>query len=287
MQRNLLVLFALVTSISGCSMGQISVRASLPLIDGGVQAINAETDLRLARGAIPANISLLEGMIVQDPANVQLRVYAAQAYYGFAYGFVEDEDRQRASTFYYRGLLHGVAALQKISKQQDLLNLNSDALIALVGKMNRRQVPVLFWTASCWAKWIDMNRDDPRSISHLPKSAVLMERVLALDEQFYYGGPHLFFGVYYGGRAPMFGGDFARAAEHFARARAITEGKLLLVDLLHAQFLARQQFDQDTFHSKLTAIVTAPQGLLPELGLANQIARVKAKGLLAKEQEWF
>jgi hypothetical protein len=114
-----------------------------------------------------------------------------------------------------------------------------------------------------------------------------MQRVLVLDEDYYYGGPHMFFGVYYGGRAPMFGGDYALSEQHFAQAREATTGKLLLVDVLHAEYLARQQMDRSAFHNRLTAVVEAADDLLPEMALANQVAKQRAHYLLSKEAEWF
>ena len=85
----------------------------------------------------------------------------------------------------------------------------------------------------------------------------------------------------------MLGGDFKKSEEHFDRAREITNHKLLVADLLQAQYLARQMFDQDDFHRRLTGIVNAPDDLMPELGLQNQIAKRKAALLLKKESEWF
>ena len=114
-----------------------------------------------------------------------------------------------------------------------------------------------------------------------------MQRVLELDETFYYGGAHMYFGVYYGSRAPSLGGDFDKSLQHFDRAREITGGRLLIPDLLQAQYLARQQFDREQFHRLLTGIVEAPEDLMPELGLQNQIAKRKAAALLEKEAEWF
>ena len=71
------------------------------------------------------------------------------------------------------------------------------------------------------------------------------------------------------------------------RAREITENRLLVADLLQAQYLARQMFDQDDFHQRLTKIIDAPEDLYPELTLLNQIAKRKAKLLLNKEKQWF
>ncbi|MDH3831181.1 MAG: TRAP transporter TatT component family protein, partial [Gammaproteobacteria bacterium] len=158
---------------------------------------------------------------------------------------------------------------------------------AAVGKAGKKAVPALFWTASCLGKWIDLSRDDLALVASLANVAILMERVLELDNEFYFGGAHLFFGVYYGGRSPMLGGDFTRAEAEFRRAAEINDNKLLIVNLLQAEFLDRQRLDQQAFHQRLTAILAAPDDLYPEMALINGIARQKAALLLDLEEEWF
>ena len=274
-------------TLGACTMGQMVARSTLPILESGNVAMNRETDLELARAAIPANLKLIEGLIQELPDNVDLRLQAAQGFYGYAYGFVEDEDNRRASGLYRRGWEHARQALQSSGFRADLTTLSTDDLRRHLDNLGRRAVPALFWTASCWAKWIDMNRNDPARIADMGRAAALMERVLELDENYYHGGAHLFFGVYYGARPPMLGGDFERSASHFEKARALTHGKLLLVDLLQAEYLAHQQLDRKQFHERLIAVVNAPPDIYPEMALVNAIAQQKAARLLAKEEEWF
>ena len=273
--------------LGACSMGQMVARSSLPILESGNVAMNRETDLDLARAAIPANLKLIEGLIQELPGNADLRLQAAQGFYGYAYGFVEDEDKRRASGLYRRGWEHARQALAALGLQGDLAAMTTEELKQQLTELGRRAVPALFWSASCWAKWIDMNRNDPARIADLGKAAALMERVLELDENYYHGGAHLFFGVYYGARPPMLGGDFERSAKHFEKARTVTHGKLLLVDMLQAEYLARQQLDRKQFHERLIAVVNAPPDIYPEMALVNAIAQQKAGKLLAKEEEWF
>jgi hypothetical protein len=80
--RNLIFLSIMLAYLSACSMAKITVRASMPMIEGGITAINQENDLLLAEAAMPANMELMEGMLINDPHNETLRTYAAQAYYG-------------------------------------------------------------------------------------------------------------------------------------------------------------------------------------------------------------
>jgi len=114
-----------------------------------------------------------------------------------------------------------------------------------------------------------------------------MQRVLELDNEFYFGGAHMFFGVYYGGRSPLFGGDFALSEQNFSRAAEINDNKLLLVDVLQAEFLDRQKLDQQAFHDRLENVITAPDDLYPEMALVNGISKQRAKYLLAHEKDWF
>jgi tetratricopeptide (TPR) repeat protein len=282
------IILLLITSffLSACSMDRMLVRSSVPLIESGVEALNHETDLDLAEDSIPANLNMLEGMIKIDPENALLRTFAAQAFYGLAYGFNEDTQPERASDFYQRGLMHGLVALE-INGAKDLKNTPIADFETQVSRLKKDDVAAMFWTASNWAKWIDMHRDDPEAIAQLARATALMQRVIELDDSFYYGGAHMYFGVYYGSRAPMLGGNFDKSLQHFERARAITNGKLLIPDLLQAQYLARQKQDQEDFHQRLTGIIKAPDDLMPELGLQNQIAKRKAALLLKKESEWF
>lgn len=273
--------------LNACSMGQMVARTSLSILDSGNIAMNRETDLELARAAIPANLKLMEVLILELPDNGELRLQAAQGFYGYAYGFIEDENNRRASEFYRRGLEHARRALTTAGLDADIFVLPQKELEQQLAKLGRSAVPALFWSATCWAKWIDMNRDDPARIAELGKAAALMARVLDLDENYYYGGAHLFFGILYGAKPPMFGGDFNHSAEHFEKSRAVTQGKLLIVDMLRAQYLARQQLDRRQFHERLMDVVNAPPDIFPEMALVNAIAKQKAKQLLTKEEEWF
>ena len=268
-------------------MAKLTVKASMPMIEGGMIALNRETDLQLAEAAIPPNIELMEGMIINDPNHEDLRNYVSQAYYGYAYGFVEDHNSKRASAFYQRGLNHALYNLQQAGISDNDLNGNLDKLQKKINALDSDNTASLFWAASNWAKFIDHNRDKPEAIAGLPKAAMLMQRVIELDETFYMAGPHIFFGVYYGSRSPLLGGNHALSEKHFEKARLFNKHELFIVDLLQAEFLDRQRFDQENFHQRLINIIQSKPSSNIDFSLINNIAKQKAKKILAKEQEWF
>lgn len=274
-------------SLSGCSTSQLVARGAAPLIDHGVAAMNRETDIELARASIPANLKMIEALLLADPGNVAYRLQAAMGFYGYALGFVESEDRDRAAALYQRARDHALVALDRAGVTQAMLAGGTAALEQALARLDARAVPALFWTASAWGKWIELQLDDPARLAELPRVELLMQRALALDETYYHGGAHVFFGAYYGGRAPMFGGDFARAARHFDRAAALGQNRLLLVEVYRARYLLRQMGDRAAFHATLSRVLDAPAGADPDLNLANALARRQAAELLAHEEELF
>lgn len=281
------VMLAVAVLSSGCSMGRMVARSTVSVLDGGVEAMFHESDLQLAQAAMPANLKLIEGLIYEDPGNLELREYAAQGFYGYTFGFVEDFDRQRASALYSRCFDHALHGLDILGLQVDVRSASESDLEKQLSQLGSSAVPSLTWGASCWAKFIDLNRDDPARVADLTRAAALMDRALELDEAYFHGSPHLFFGVYYSSRPPMFGGDYVKAEQHFDKARSLSGGQNFLVDVLQAQFLDRQTLDEQAFHERLTRVVNGDASENPELTLQNRISQQKAKALLAKEEEWF
>jgi hypothetical protein len=271
----------------GCTPAQVVVRGTQPILAGGVVAMNQETDLELARQAMPANLKLLEGMIVEDPGNTRLRLYAAEGFYGYTFGFVELQDSARARQLYRRCYEHARTALRQEGVKLDPETSPPADFEAAVEKAGRDAVPAMFWTASCLANWVNLNRASPAGIAELASAATLMRRVLSFDDTFYHGGPHLFFGVYYGGRSPLFGGNFQLAEEHFRRAAEINHDKLLIVYVLEAEYLDRQRLDREAFHRHLTHVIEAPELRAPDLALMNAVARQQAAQLIKAEDKWF
>lgn len=271
---------------SGCSTDRLVARGASPLIERGVSAMNRETDIELARASIPATLKMLETLLLLDPENATYRAQAAMGFYGYALGFVEPTDPERARDLYRRALDHALLALESAGVSRSMLDGDPAVLEQALAKLDVRALPGLFWTASAWGKWIELQLDDPARLAELPRVEALMGRVLALDESYYYGGAHLFFGAYYGGRAPMFGGDFARAARHFDRVAELNQGQLLWVEVYRARYLLHQMGERDAFHATLRRVIETVD-TDPELNLANALARQAAAALLAREEELF
>ena len=278
----LLALFA-----AGCTPKQVVVRTTALLLPDAVAAMNAEPDLEIARTAAGADLKLAEGLLRADPRNRELAAITAQGFASYALAFVEDKDPDRAAGLYLRGKEIGLAALSQDRRLKAALHGSDADFAAAVQHIGQSRKDLLLWTAACWGKWVDLSRTDPAAIADLPRVEALWRRLLALDETYYYAAPHLFLGIFYGARSPMLGGRPAEAREHFERAIALTGGKFLMARLYFAQYYARQTMDRALFEEQLGLILHAPDDLLPEMRLANTVAKERAAELLARVDEWF
>ena len=83
------------------------------------------------------------------------------------------------------------------------------------------------------------------------------------------------------------GGSPIISQQHFDLAIKLTDGKFLMSYVLYAQIYAVQTQDYGLFKSLLEQVLNSPQNLLPEQGLANSIARIRAKYLMMTGEELF
>jgi hypothetical protein len=125
------------------------------------------------------------------------------------------------------------------------------------------------------------------AVSELPRVEWMMRRVLQLDEGFYYGGPHLFMGIWFASRPKIAGGDLNKAQEHFLRALDLGRGKFLMASVYYAKYYARNKMDKELFVTTLQKVLEAPLDTSPELVLPNTVAKKEAKELLNRIGEYF
>jgi tetratricopeptide (TPR) repeat protein len=149
------------------------------------------------------------------------------------------------------------------------------------------EVPALFWTANSWLAWIGLNPDDPQALMDLPKVIDMLERVVEIDETFYYGSTHAALGTYYASLPKMLGDNTLKAKQHFDKAFEISQGKMLLMYYLYAKFYAYQVQDRDLFVKTLEKIIQTPSDKYPDMAFANELAKRKAKVLLDNVDMYF
>jgi hypothetical protein len=273
---------------SSCGLVQtVAVKSTAGIIDYGMAAIFEESDLQLAESAIPGNMVLIEALHKADPGNEKLSLLLVQGYTGYALGFVEDQDPQRAIALYERARNYGLDVLRRRTDFDKNFEESPEKFIAGVNALSEDDVPLLFWTANAWGNLINLNMSDPATVVDLYKVNAMMDFVMRHDSTFFYGSTHLYFGTILATTPRVLGGNPVKAREHFEMALAMGQRKFLLPFFYYAKSYAVQVQDQELFESLLKEVTDAPIDILPEQRLVNAIAKKKAKLLLAKEADLF
>jgi hypothetical protein len=264
----------------------LTVGATATLLEEVAKASSKQSDLRILREGTPAYLMLIDGMIQAWPDNDRLLMAGAQSYSSFASLFVEEHDKDYANALYTRGKQYALRSLEMRGIKEPLQRPFDDFKEAL-NRLGRKDAPYLFWSATCWANWIRLNLDSMEAVSELPRVEWMMTRVLEVDEGFYYGGPHLFMGIWFASRPKMAGGDLQKAKQHFLKALDLGQGKFLMAYVYYAKYYARKMMDRELFVSTLQKVLETPAETSPDLILANTVARKEAEELLSRVGEYF
>jgi len=281
---------------SGCSLKTMAVRTIADVLEDGVATFESEPDVALARESIGSQIKLLETLHRADPSNERVLLALCRSFGSYAFGFLEWEAEQdplvrdRAQHLYRRGAEYGLALLERrfgkglreAAERADLKTWSEK-----LEKANQEDVPAMFWTGYAWAGSIQKSPSSPASLAELPLAVALVERVLELQPGYHYGAPHLFFGVYYAARPRLLGGNPTTAAKHFENGLRASDGKYLMAKYLRARVYTTQVQDLALFRKDLKEILDAPEDLLSEQQLTQQIAKSWAGELLKRQADYF
>jgi tetratricopeptide (TPR) repeat protein len=286
-QTRIFLLLCLLFVLSACLPSKkLTVGATATLLEEVARASYKQSDLRILREGMPAYLMLIDGMIQAWPDNEKLLIVAAQSYSSFASLFIEDQDKEYANLLYGRGKRYALRSLE-IRGLKEPLQKPFDDFIEGLQRLGKKDVPYLFWTATCWANWILLNLDSMEAMSELPRVEWMMNRVLELDEGFYYGGPHLFMGIWLASRPKIAGGDLKKAQGHFLKALDLGQGKFLMAYIYYAKYYAQKIMNKELFISTLQKVLETPANIEPELTLMNSVAQKMAKELLEHVEDYF
>jgi hypothetical protein len=283
---SLICMLAVFTTNCATERKKITVGATALLLEDIAKSAYKQTDTRVIREGMPAYLMLMDGMVEAWPDNDRLLMSAAQGYATFAGAFIDNQDKAYANLLYGRAKDYALRSLEQRGLK-DPASRPFDDFEAAVNDLEKPDVPFMFWAAACWGNWIQLNMESMEAMAELPRVEVLMRRALMLDEAYYYGGPHLFMGLWFGSRPKMAGGDLNLARKHFLKAIELGEGKFLMAYIYYAEYYAKKVFDKELYISILENVHKTPAGIVPELTLLNTIAHKRATQLMQEADEYF
>jgi hypothetical protein len=274
---------AVLLVLTGCA--SLMNSATSRMADNLTLAILNQTDLETVRAGAPAYLLMIDGLIEGSPDNTDLLLAGTRLYSSYTSAFIADEDRAKrlaSKSFAYAR----TALCNEISSLCDATTARPDDFLDGLASTDAGDVPVLYGFATAWASWIQANRSDWNALAGLPKLTALFEQCVALDEQFDYGGAHIYLGVLSTQLPPSLGGKPEKGRIHFERAIEISAGKNLMIKVLMAENYARLVFDRE-LHDQLLQTVLSDPAESPGLTLINTLAKQQASILLAESSDFF
>jgi len=276
------VLAALLFS-AGCSSIVSSVTGDLA--DSLTTAVLDQNDPETVRQGAPAYLLLIDGLIADNPKNVELLLAGASLYSSYAGAFVDDP--LRAAKLAEKGRDFGWRALCRTDKRAcGSWSAPYDDFERVVNDMGIKRVPALFGSGAAWATWIQQNTDDWGAIADKARVDAMMQRVVTLDETYEDGAAFLYLGILATLLPEAMGGHPEEGRADFERAIELSGGRNLMAKVLLAQTYARMVFDRE-LHDQLCREVIDADPVAPGLTLVNTIAQGEAVALLETSEDYF
>ncbi|GDY21853.1 hypothetical protein LBMAG56_32000 [Verrucomicrobiota bacterium] len=297
MVRVILIL-ALGGLLTGCqTVKRAAVNQLGDALASGGTTFAADDDPEIIRAAAPFSLKLMESLLAESPNHRGLLLATASGFTQYGYAFVQQEAdeleekdlaaasalRDRARRLYLRARGYGLRALEATHPGFEK-QLRADPRVA-IRVIKEKEVPVLYWTAAAWGAAIALSKQDPALIAEQPLMEALMDRALALDEQFDHGTIHAFFISYEQARQGGEGDAIVRSRRHFARAMALSGGQQAgpLVALAEAVSVTEQNAAE--FQSLLERALKINPDAQPETRLVNLVMQRRARWLLGRQRE--
>jgi hypothetical protein len=300
----LALLGAVAVPSAGCQefMIKMTVDSTAPALKRASLSMDAESDVQLAREALPGNIKTIDGFLAASPENADLLELTAMAYAQYAFAFLEDDleslppeaEARRAELVarctdlydraYALGLRHVALETREVAAtaKGDL-----SKFLAALAKTERESAPGLYWGGMALAAAINLHRDDLDRIADLPRAQAMLERAHALDPAYYVNGAALALATIFASQGKAVGGDPDKAKRLFEEVERATGGKYLMSRVLFARYYATVTLDRALYEKTLAAVLATPASVWPEQRLANELARRRARRYLAEAESLF
>lgn len=274
------------------------------LLDGQIEstrkasaAVDTVGDFEVANNAAFAGLAQFEGMHYLAPDNENALFMLTKGWAGATFGFIEDKmeeaedtdgvdselwlyQQARTKQGYERAIHWGTMLVEKKNPGFKDAQRNDDTMKAWLAGFDETDVANLFWLGYAWIARTNAGKDDPALVAELYVGVAIMEKVAALDGTYGYGSPHTVLGAYHARSAAA---EPEEAKQHFDKAIAVSEGKLLLPKVQLAAKYYCLKGDKEAYVKTLTEVVEAGD-TLPEQRLQNAIAKRRARRYLGKER---
>jgi tetratricopeptide (TPR) repeat protein len=209
----------------------------------------------------------------------------ARAYYVMADGHLRGlgpKDEQYLGAF-EKGTSAGERSLLALSPDFKKRMQAEEKVEDAIQVVDKDGLPGMYWYAVNLGKW-SRAKGLAALLGNKDRVKGVMTRALALDETFFHGAPHRYFGAYWA-LLPV-GRDLDKSREHFERSLAIAPGYAGTKVLMAENYAVKKQ-DRALFSRLLDEVLAMPDDAIADLVAETRFEKDKARELKAKIDELF
>lgn len=260
--------------------------ADQALVDQLKASIATNWDNRIDRAATEAALADMEKLDASGGASIDDYVLASRAYYFYSdthLRFAGEDDKMLES--YQKGISmaeKGMLASSDAFKDRVKAGERPEDAVSSV-ELNGQ--PAMYWYASNLGRWAKQSGFSTllREKDRIKK---IMTRVMELDENYFYGGPHRYFGAMYGLAPGFAGGDMDKSKEHFEKAISLAP-TYLGTRVLFLEVYAQKEEDEEIWDAQMEVIDATAESALEGMTPENHFEKKKAAELKGKKEDIF
>jgi predicted anti-sigma-YlaC factor YlaD len=293
-----LLLIAFVSG--GCSIKRMAVNKLGDSLASGGNTFDSDDDPDLVGESLPFALKLMESLLAQSPRHEGLLLATASGFTEYSYAFVgqraervfgenlEESNalRGRSRRLYLRARGYGMRALE-VRYPGFGVALDNDPSAALA-RVQKRDVPVLYWTAAAHGLAISASKDDPEMIAQFPVVEAFVRRAMELDESWNEGALPEFLINIEAARSNASPAELqARMRRYYEQALRMSGGRRASLFVSYAENSCIQAQNRAQFRELLERALRIDPDQHPETRLTNLIAQGRARWLLSRIDDLF
>ncbi|MGR9073229.1 MAG: TRAP transporter TatT component family protein [Gammaproteobacteria bacterium] len=284
----------------GCSMKQMAINTLGDALSSESEVYASDDDIELVGSAVPFGLKTVETLLAQTPRHKGLLLAAVRGFTQYAYAYIELPAEQaaptdfnlsmlqkkRAARLYLRARDYGLRGL-RLDPKQLVINQRSDPG-ALLARLKRKDVDLIYWTAASWAAAISIYKDeDPMLLGDLPLIDRLLNRALQLSPNYNKGALDGLLIAVSMGRPGSSELNAEQAGRHFERAVELSGGKDAAPYVAYATAVLIPLQRKDRFRKTLARALAIDPDESPENKLSILIMQRHAQWLMEHESFLF
>jgi len=285
-------------AVSGCSIQKMATRGVANALTKGPDVYSNENDPELVREAVPFGLKTLETLLASLPKHEGLLLATCSGFTQYAVGYVAADAAAVPPDQFERSEALRDRALKMCLRARDYglrgLELRHAGLAARLlvepekaaAEIQRKELPMLYWTAAAWGSAIGLGKDRPELLADVTTIRALMNRGLALDEAYESGSFHEAMIVLESLPEAM-GGSRERAQKHFDRAVELSRGGRASTFVGWAENVAVPAQDRALFDSMLERALALDPDREPGQRLVTLLMQRRARALQARADDLF